>query len=227
MTQLADRWQRCLRACALSVAAALASIAPPFGATQQAAAQNPSSAERPSDAEIIDKISAYMNSVKTISGKFRQIEPGPVFRDGQYAIRRPGRMFFRYDPPDPVRIVADGFWVATFDEIDDPSVDRLPLSETPLHVLLKEDVNLRKEKVVKSVRVQKDFYRVLVHDPSNDVEGDIELVFDRAPLRLREWTVTEPDGYTTTVVLRTAIFNKRVDPALFVIETTRKDRRRD
>ncbi len=174
--------------------------------------------------ELVDRISAYLNSVETIAGEFVQIEPGAVITEGEYAIRRPGRMYFRYDPPNPVRVVADGFWVAVFDEVDDPAIDRFLLSETPLYLLLQEDVDLREENAVKTVVEDDEYFRVLVIDPAGDIDGDIELVFDKDPLRLREWTVTDADGYTTRVVLRTATFNARVDPDLFFIESAEEER---
>ena len=169
--------------------------------------------------KVVDQVTAYLNSVETISGEFRQIAPGNVITDGEYAIRRPGRMYFRYEPPSPVRVVADGFWVAVFDEEDDPSIDRYPLSETPLYLLLKEGVDLRKEQAVKKVEETDKLYRVTVFDPTGDTEGEILLVFDKSPMRLREWTVFDGQGAATKVVLRTADFNAKVDNALFVIET--------
>ena len=167
---------------------------------------------------VIDQVSAYLNSVETITGQFRQISPGEIVIDGEYAIRRPGRMYFRYEPPSPVRVIADGFWVAVFDEENDQSIDRLPLSETPLYLLLKEDVDLLEEKAVRSVEETDSLYRVTIFDPTGNTEGQILLVFDKSPIRLREWTVTDAQGQQTQVVLRTADFNVKVDAALFVIE---------
>ena len=177
---------------------------------------------------VVDQVSAYLNSVETITGEFRQIASGDVITDGQYAIRRPGRLYFRYEPPSPVRVVADGFWVAVFDEENDPAIDRYPLSETPLYLLLKEDVDLREENAVKQVEELGEYYRLTVQDPSGDTEGEIIMVFDKAPLRLREWTIFDAQGHATKVVLRTANFNVAVDNSLFVIESEKEeDRFRD
>lgn len=201
----------------LRLGAAAAAIAISLTMTP-AIAQNESGLSQDEENALIDDISAYLNAVETISGEFVQIEPGGVITEGDYAIRRPGRMFFSYDPPNAVRVVADGFWVAVFDEVEDPDVDRYFLSELPLSMFLDDDVDLRRDNAVARVEVANDFYRIALVDPEGDIDGEIVLVLDREPLRLREWTVVGGDGYTTRVVLRTAEFNIRVDPALFVID---------
>lgn len=174
--------------------------------------------------EVVDEISRYLNSLTTVSGAFLQIAPGDSITEGQFALRRPGRMYFRYDPPSPIRVVADGFWVAVFDEENDPAIDRYPLSETPLYLLLKEDVDLGAEGAVTQVDETEDLYRLTVVDPSGDTEGQIILVFGKSPIRLREWTVVDAQGRTTKVVLRNAEFNVDVENSLFVIETEKEDR---
>ncbi|MCI4663873.1 MAG: outer membrane lipoprotein carrier protein LolA [Neomegalonema sp.] len=211
------------RAACLSLALLAGAVAAPTSLLAETSKEAEADAAKARDA-IIDKISAYLNSVKTITGKFRQVSSDDLITDGDYAIRRPGRMYFRYAPPSYVRVVADGFWVAVFDEKNDPAIDRYPLSETPLYLLLKKDVDLRKEKAVKKVEETEKFYRITVFDPSGDTQGDIMLVFDKAPLRLREWTVTDVEGNSTKVVLRTSVFNVKVDPALFVIEQEKEEK---
>lgn len=171
------------------------------------------------EAELVDRISVYLNSITTIAGEFLQLEPGNVMTEGEYAIRRPGRMYFRYEPPNPVRVVSDGVWVAVFDEEDDPAIDRYFLADLPLSLFLGDDVDLRGEGAVQAVFSDDLYHHLTIVDPSGDIDGTIELVFDKEPLRLREWTVTDADGYTTRVVLRTSTFNARVEPELFVIDS--------
>lgn len=169
--------------------------------------------------EIADQVSAYLNSVETITGEFMQIAPGNVITEGEFAIRRPGRMFFSYEPPNPTRVVSDGIWVAVFDEEDDPAIDRYPLIDTPLYLLLKDDLDLHDEDAIRTVEETSDQYRLTVVDPSGDTEGEIILVFDKTPIRLRQWIVIDPQGRMTTVVLRGTDFNSKVDNALFVIDS--------
>lgn len=209
MTIIAARFRACRRAAFAALTLAAASVGSAFA--------------QPTPEEVVDQVSAYLNSVETIAGEFVQIEPGAVITEGEYAIWRPGRMYFRYAPPSQVRVISDGIWVGVLDEEDDKTVERWPLFDTPLHLLLADDVDLRGENAVAGVVEDDQYYRLTLVDPSGDVGGNLEVVLDKAPLRLREWTVTDAEGYTTRVVLRTATFNERVEPEIFVIPDQDQD----
>ena len=79
---------------------------------------------------ILKDLSHYMQKMKTAEGKFIQIGPDGVISDGEFALKRPNKIYFDYTPPTPLRIIADGFWVAVEDKKLE-TMDRYPLSETP------------------------------------------------------------------------------------------------
>lgn len=174
-------------------------------------------AARESDTEVIDKLSGYLNQLSTMTGQFIQVAPNGRISEGDFAIRRPGRLRFAYSPPDPTLFIVDGFWVAVMDEKDDRSVDRFPLSETPLNLILKEKVDLAAEGVIAEVRMDDEQYRIRAVDPEGEAQGDITLIFDREPLQLKQWIVTDALGQTTTIVLRAAEIGGPVDNGLFTI----------
>jgi hypothetical protein len=55
----------------------------------------------PEQAESINKISAYMNSFKTLQGEFTQISPKGNVSKGVMFISKPGKLRFEYSPPIP------------------------------------------------------------------------------------------------------------------------------
>lgn len=173
----------------------------------------------------VDRISTYLNELDTMSGEFVQVAPDGVISEGAYYLRRPGRLRFEYQRPQQLMVISDGFWVAVLEGENDRSVDRYPLSETPLHMLLKEDVNLSEEARILDVTVSEGQLRLKATDDSQ--AGEITLVFDNEPLRLRQWIITDPQGYTTTIALRSATVGERIDPAQFTIPEPRRTGRDD
>lgn len=171
---------------------------------------------RANDARELARISAYLNSISTLVGDFVQIDPDGVLSEGRFLIRRPGRIRFEYNQPNPALVIADGFWVGVIDKRYD-QIDRYPLSETPLNLILKDDVNLSREGAVQEIQKADDQMRVLAVDPDYPERGSITLVFGSNPLELRQWIIDDSQGGVTTVALSETRSGVDIDPAEFVI----------
>lgn len=168
------------------------------------------------DSRELARISAYLNSISTLTGDFVQIDPDGIISEGQFYLSRPGRIRFEYNEPNPALVVADGFWVGIVDKRYD-AVDRYPLSETPLNLILKDDVDLGAEGAVKSIQKTDGQMRVLAEDPDYPERGSITLVFGAAPLELRQWIVSDAQGGNTTVALSETRAGVDIAPKQFVI----------
>ena len=168
------------------------------------------------DARELARISAYLNSISTLAGDFVQIDPDGVLSEGRFLISRPGRIRFEYNEPNPALVIADGFWVGVVDKRYS-QIDRYPLSETPLNLILKDDVNLAKEGAVREIQRSEDQMRVLALDPDYPERGSITLVFGANPLELRQWIIDDSQGGVTTVALSETRAGIDIDPKEFVI----------
>ncbi len=170
-----------------------------------------------SDLDLADitRAEAYLNSIQTLKARFIQIDPRGGLSEGNFYLRRPGRMRFEYDPPIPVLIVADGTWVVFYDsEIN--QVTRLPLGSTPLAVLLREEIRLRGSVTVTDVERATGTLRITVIDTEAPDQGSITLVFSVRPLALRQWLVRDPQGLETSIALSQTQYNLILKPELFV-----------
>ncbi len=165
----------------------------------------------------LTRITNYLNGIGTMEGTFVQVGPDGDLSEGLFYMRRPGRIRFEYQPPNPTLIVADGFWVGVYDVLDN-TLDRFPLNETPLDLLLRERVNLREEGAVRSIERSQGQLRVTAVDPDASDQGSITMVFTDNPLELTQWIVVDPDGLATTVALSEIRRNVKLDPNLFFIE---------
>ncbi len=162
----------------------------------------------------LQRISQYLSGQRTLEGKFVQIAPDGLISDGTFYLMRPGRMRFEFTPPAPLRVIADGYWVIVEDlQLD--SVDRYPLTKTPLGLILKDKVDLNGTDAVQNIERDEGVVRVTAHDPNDPDKGNIILVFQNEPLALKQWVVTDAQGLRTVVTLRDVRENGPVDPALF------------
>ncbi len=173
------------------------------------------------------RVSAYINDLDTMSARFIQIAADGSIAEGSLYIDRPGRARFEYDEPHPSLIVADGDSVAHFDrELE--TIDRIPLRQTPLHLLLGRNVDVAEDADILDVTRSEGALYVTAADPTGDVDGQLTLVFTTPVLELREWIVLDGLGQRTIITLTNIERGGDFDRDLFEIEDDRRpsDRRR-
>lgn len=147
------------------------------------------------------EISKYINGLKTVSGQFTQINDDGSITTGKIYIRRPGRIRFEYDPPEPILVLASGGQVAIFDPKTNLPPEQYPLNRTPLKLMLKNNVNLQRENMVVGHTFDGTTTSVTAQDPKEPDLGTIRMVFSGPPVELRQWVITGQDGGKTTVIL--------------------------
>ena len=188
-------------------------IAAPFAASAQAATPLLTSTQ----IAAVDRVSGYLNSLKHMEGAFWQKGPDGTITDGQFHLRRPGRIRFEYAAPQELLVVADGTWVIIKEDAE-ATPQRYPLYATPLNLLLTDNVNLRKDAEVRKVEQLPGTLKVTLADPSGEAPGDITLIFDDPTLKLRQWIVNDAQGLQTIVVLQNTKNGVKADNALFVMQ---------
>ncbi|TCK23768.1 outer membrane lipoprotein-sorting protein [Ancylobacter aquaticus] len=167
--------------------------------------------------ETVQRINDYFNSFKTMIGDFVQVDPDGTRQQGQFYILKPGRVLFEYEAPSRIELVADGRSVAVRDK-KLKTQDISPLSATPLRFLLSENFNLARNTNVTGV-YQDDIFATVVIEEKQPMVGTYRLMimFDAKTMQLKQWTVTDPQGYDTTVAVSNLDTAQRPDPMLFVI----------
>jgi outer membrane lipoprotein-sorting protein len=162
----------------------------------------------------LDKISAYLNGIKSLKAGFVQIGPDGGMDQGQVFIQKPGQIRFEYKPPSPVLIVATGGSMYVKNSRLN-TVDRYDLSDTPLGLLLNERIDLKTNKAVIGVVEQNGAIVVRARSSSNRNDSNITLVFSVPGIELRQWTVRDNQGGNTTVALQSLEPGTSLDPSLF------------
>jgi outer membrane lipoprotein-sorting protein len=127
---------------------------------------------------------------------------------------------FEYAAPSPIAIVADGSMVAVRDR-NLATQDLYPLSQTPLRYLLSDRIDLLKDTNVVSVTADDVFISVTIEEKQMLIgTSRLMLMVGAKDGQLKQWTVTDPQGYDTTVAVYNLDTSKKVDPAMFKIDLT-------
>jgi outer membrane lipoprotein-sorting protein len=170
---------------------------------------------------LIDRVSAYLSSVQTMVGNFAQVGPDGSRTEGTFYIQKPGKVRFEYNPPSPIDIIADGSSVVVRDR-KLATQDLYPLSQTPLRFLLADRIDLLRETDVVRVTADDTFVTVVIEEKQVMLGTNrLMIMFSAKDLQLKQWTVTDPQGYDTTVAVYNLDSTKKPDPNLFTINYRR------
>jgi outer membrane lipoprotein-sorting protein len=194
-------------------------VAPPAAA--QIAGKGQTLALDDKQRAMVGRVSAYLSSVQNMTGDFVQVGPDGKRNEGQFYISKPGKVRFEYEAPSPIDIIADGNSVAVRDR-NLATQDLFPLSQTPLRFLLQEKIDLLHDTGLVGVYADDVFVTVVIEEKTPIVgTSRLMLMFGATDFQLRQWTVTDPQGYDTTVAVYN--LNTKAKPAasLFRIDYTR------
>jgi outer membrane lipoprotein-sorting protein len=192
----------------LSLAAATAIAVIPGLATSAGAASG-----------TAQKIADHFSSVATMSGEFVQFGPRGEQTGGKFYIQRPGKIRFNYEPPSGYKVISDGKSVV-IDNSKLNTMDLYPLSKTPLKLLLDERIDLSGRRV-KSVKEEDDLTTIQLADRQIFGNSTITMMFDPKSYDLRQWTITDPQGKDTTVMIFNVKQGVKIDQDLFAIDYKR------
>jgi outer membrane lipoprotein-sorting protein len=166
------------------------------------------------------RVSSYLSSLQTLVGNFVQVGPDGSKTKGDFYIQKPGKVRFEYEAPSPIAIIADGSSVAVRDR-KLATQDIYPLSQTPLRYLLSDRIDLLKDTNVVNVTADDVFVSVTIEEKQALIgTSRLMLMVGAKDGQLKQWTVTDPQGYDTTVAVYNLDTSKKVDPGMFKIDFT-------
>jgi outer membrane lipoprotein-sorting protein len=166
---------------------------------------------------LVDRVSLYLSTIQTLVGNFVQVGPDGRKTEGKFYIAKPGRVRFEYDPPSPIEVVADGSSVVVHDRKLDTK-DLYPLSQTPLRFLLADRIDLWNDTKVVAVGADEKYVTVSIEERTLIIgTSKLMMMFNAKDFQLLQWTVTDPQGYETTVGVYNLDMKQKPDPNMFRI----------
>jgi outer membrane lipoprotein-sorting protein len=171
---------------------------------------------------LADRVSAYLSNIRQLHGNFVQVAPDGGKSEGEFYLQKPGKIRFDYNPPSPIELIADGSSVVVRDR-KLATQDLYPLSQTPLRFLLSDRIDLLRDTNVVGI-YSDDVFTTIVIEEQQIIAGThrVMMMFGAQDLQLKQWTVTDPQGYDTTVAVYNLDNKLAADPNMFRIDYTRQ-----
>ena len=163
----------------------------------------------------LNEISGYLNQLRTAKGDFTQINDDGSISSGTIYIKRPGKVRFEYNAPDSGLVVAGANTVVIYDKKSNQPAETYPLARTPLSIILADNVNLGRAKMVTGHSYDGTATTVTAQDPANPQYGNIQMKFTGNPVQLRQWIINDGNGSATTVVLGDMQVGGNISNSLF------------
>lgn len=191
-------------------------LLPPLLAGFGAHAETQTSGFQPTaqDKQDLQRIQTYLNGLRAMKARFLQIAPNGSISRGTAWLERPGRMRFQYDPPSPFLLVA-GHGLLIFHDSELQQTTNIPLSRTPLGILLADHVELSGAVTVTGMKRLPGEIEVTLVRTDSPGEGSLTLDFADTPLALRQWTVVDAQRRATQVTLYDMQRGGTFKPGLF------------
>lgn len=155
---------------------------------------------KPEQQKWITKIEQKLETVQTLQADFRQIAADGRVTTGRVLLARPGRIRFTYDPPSPVKLVANQGQVV-FEDTSIGQRTTLPLEHSPLGLLLLPHPHFSGDVTVTSFKQVEDQIQLGVVRTHHEGEGSLTLFFATNPFSLEGWDVLDPQGRKTHIRL--------------------------
>lgn len=169
---------------------------------------------------LASKVSAYLSGLQNVSGNFVQVGPDGSRTTGDFYIQKPGKVRFEYDAPSTIALVSDGSTVVVRDR-KLATQDNYPLSQTPLRYLLSDRIDLMRDTNLVGVSADDMFITVTIEEKQALIgTSRLMLMIGAKDNQLKQWTVTDPQGYDTTVAVYNLDTTKKLDPGMFRIDFT-------
>ncbi len=200
------------RRAVLAAGVAMAIAAP---ALSPAAVPPSPAALTPEDMSDLQRVAAYLSGIHTMTARFQQVSAGGSAA-GWVWMARPGRMRFEYDPPSPILLLADRFYVYYVDK-QLAEMSKVGLKSTPAWLLLRDPITFS-DLIVTRFERGPNALRITVAEQAEPNSGSLTMLFNSQPLALRQWTIVDQQGKATTVSLSQEQFGMALDPKLFVYQ---------
>ena len=172
-----------------------------------------------SDRDDLRRVSVYLNGLRSVQGRFTQVNADGKTEQGQFYLKKPGRIRFEYNKPNPNVVVADGTTLAV-ENSSLKTTDRYPITTSPLRLLLSDNMDLSIDPRVSAIKREAGALLVTARENSGPATGSITLTLadSGGNLELRQWDVVDAQAAHTTVVVNEMRQVADIPANLFIIK---------
>lgn len=172
----------------------------------------------PEETQLITEINQHNTDIRSMAGRFQQIDSDGNQTEGTFFLVRPDKIAFRYAPPSREAIVSvgRGFYVLNR---RDKTKKAYPQDQVPLRFFLADKIDLFKANIV-AMATTDAYSAITISDESVIGTVNVALIFDVKTKDLVQWVLTDPGGQQLTVSLYDVVTNVDIPKAIFYIDPT-------
>ena len=170
--------------------------------------------------QLIADINAHNSQIRTMVGRFLQIDTDGGRTEGTFFLERPDKIAFRYAPPSREEIVSVGRGFYVLNRRDE-TYYAYPQDTIPLRQFLGDDIDLLNANVV-DVTSADGYMTITVIDETVAGTVQVSLIFDTDTKDLAQWSLVEPSGAELTFSLYDVEKGVEIPRAFFSIPATYK-----
>ena len=148
---------------------------------------------------MINDISTYNSSVRSMVGRFIQIDTNGQRIEGTFFLQRPDKIRFRYNPPSREEIISVGRGFYVIDRKEQTQY-AYPQDKVPLRQFLTDRIDLLTSNII-DVKQSDGYATITLSDDTPEGTVQVALIFDKATKDLAQWVLTQPNGQELTFSL--------------------------
>jgi outer membrane lipoprotein-sorting protein len=183
------------------------------GALLAACATTPRPVLSADDQASLAQVQNYLDGLRLFHARFTQ-SGSDGNSDGVLWIDRPDRLRVEYVEPHPKLVLANHGRLLLADQVTGATTT-MPVSNTPLDILLGDKIDLSGPVTVTSVQRQAGALQVGLAKTAAPGQGRLTLQFATAPLALTGVVVQDGAGHTNTLLLYGLFRDTTIDPSMF------------
>jgi outer membrane lipoprotein-sorting protein len=174
----------------------------------------------PEEQQLINDIGAHNSAIRSMVGRFLQIDTNGGRTEGTFFLERPDKIAFRSAPPSREEIVSIGRGFYVLNRRDE-TYYAYPQDSIPLRQFLGDEVNLLNANVV-DVTNSDGYMAITVIDETIAGTVQVSLIFDTDSKELAQWSLVEPSGAELTFSLYDVEKDVQIPRAFFSIPANYK-----
>ena len=167
---------------------------------------------------LIKEIGAHNSTIRTMAGRFLQIDTQGNRIEGTFFIERPGKVRFRYNPPSREEIISVGRGFYVIDRKEETKY-AYPQDKVPLRQFLESDIDLLSANIV-GIDQSDAYLSLTLQDDTPVGTVTVTLVFDKETKDLAQWVLVDPSGAELTFSLYDVQKGVEIPKSYFYIDPT-------
>ena len=166
--------------------------------------------------EIISEIEKNWNQIKSMSGKFEQIDPDENILTGNFFFLKPFKSKFEYQDGYEDIITNESLMLVVNKE--GFQIESYAIGNSMLKKLLSDNVKIDDEFDIISLREDDKFYQLLLKIKNDMTDNQIQFTFDQSSLDLKKWEIYDEFGNKTVFKFTKIKKNIFISQNLFVVK---------